>query len=526
MFPKQFAKIILSLLVQIIGKWIVYCQAPNIEWQYCYGGNSADGGRYILQTIDGGFAICGSSYSNDGDVTTNHGLSDYWILKISGSGELEWQKSYGGSNYDYAQSIQQTNDGGYIVAGVSASVDGDITGHHGINKYDYWIIKLSFAGELEWEKSFGGTNDDYARSVKQVSGDGYIITGSTWSNDGDVTADPAYDDVWVVKISDLGTLQWQQLYHKFDDDYAMEIQQTLEGGYITVGGSNMADAGATGTELYIIKLTDTGIKEWEKTYGGIDSESGLDIHQTSDSGYIIGGEATSNGGDVTGHHGEFYDDYWIVKLDSLGNLQWEKCLGGTNQESGAFISQTIDSGYIISGASTSNDGDVTDHHGPTGGFNQDYWIVKLTGDGIIEWKKSLGGIQQDAGGPILQLTDSSFIVAGTTYSNDGDVSGNHGSSDIWVVKLSNCPKSTYYFDEDGDGFGNILGDTLACYMLSGYVTDSTDCNDTNPDIHPLLFDICNSIDDNCNGLTDEDAVFQTYFADIDGDTYGDPLIDS
>ncbi len=152
------------------------------------------------QTIDGGYIVAGYSNSNDGDVTGNHGNYDYWIVKIDTTGNIQWQKSLGGTGYDYAYSMQQTSDGGYVVAGQSDSNDGDITGNHG-GSTDYWIVKLDNTGNIQWQKSVGGTSTDLGRSIQQTSDGGYIVAGHSGSNNGDVTGNHGNFDFGIVKLS-------------------------------------------------------------------------------------------------------------------------------------------------------------------------------------------------------------------------------------------------------------------------------------------------------------------------------------
>ena len=159
--------------------------APSIQWQKSLGGSSYDLAKSIQQTSDGGYIIAGESDSTNGDVTGNHGTSDFWIVKLNALGIIEWQKSLGGSYSDMANSIQQTSDGGYIVAGESGSINGDVTGNHG--NADYWIVKLDPSGNIQWQKSLGGSNRDAANSIKQTSDGGYIVAGESSSNNGDVT---------------------------------------------------------------------------------------------------------------------------------------------------------------------------------------------------------------------------------------------------------------------------------------------------------------------------------------------------
>jgi hypothetical protein len=403
-FLNIFLIFLVSIFLLVSFTSVVKAQnsAPSIEWQKSLGGSGFDYASSIHQTSDGGYIIAGRSSSIDGDVTGNHGGSDYWIVKLNSQGTLQWQKSFGGSSSDSASSIQQTSDGGYIIAGISDSNDGDVTGNHG--KDDYWIVKLDSLGTLQWQKSFGGSEIDNAYSIQHTSDGGYIIAGESWSKDGDVTGNHGRNDYWIVKLDSLGTLQWQKSFGGSGIDIAYSIQQTSDGGYIIAGGSDSKDGDVTGNhgrnDYWIVKLDSLGTLQWQKSFGGRQGDYASSIQQTSDGGYIIAGISYSNDGDVTVNHGN--RDYWIVKLDSLGTLQWQKSLGGSVWDHANSIQQTSDGGYIIAGNSWSNDGDVTGNHGSS----SDYWIVKLNSLGTLQWQKSFGGRGSDAADSIQQTSDA------------------------------------------------------------------------------------------------------------------------
>ncbi len=182
--------------------WIVKLSAAGTkQWQKALGGSGSDVAVSVQQTFDSGYIVAGSTTSGDGDVTLQHGARDFWVVKLSDTGGIQWQKTFGGTKEDGALWVRQTPDSGYIVAGYALSNDGDVTGNHG--SYDYWILKLSATGNIVWQKTFGGTANDYAVSV-QVAGSGYIVAGYSNSADGDVTGNHGGEDFWVVKLSGTG----------------------------------------------------------------------------------------------------------------------------------------------------------------------------------------------------------------------------------------------------------------------------------------------------------------------------------
>jgi len=414
---------------------------PTIQWQKCFGGTSPDEAYCVEQTVDGGYIVAGYTDSNNGDVTGNHSsYMDYWVVKLNNSGTIQWQKCLGGTGEDKAYCVEQTADGGYIVAGYTSSYNGDVTGFHGSD--DCWIVKLDSSANIQWQKSLGGSGQDRAYSVEQTADGGYIVAGWTSSNDGDVTGFHGnnFSDYWVVKLDSNGNLQWQKCLGGTSPDGAYSVEQTADGGYIVAGFTQSADGDITGfhgaVDYWIAKLDNSGNIQWQKCLGGASADWAYSVQQTADSGYIVAGGANSIDGDVTGNHNTFgqYPDYWIAKLDISGNLQWQKCLGGTKFDEAHAVEQTADGGYIVAGYTLSNNGDVTGHD--TIGFYNDYWIIKLNGLGNLQWQKCLGGSDQDYAYSVEQTADGGYIVAGSTLSNNGDVTGNHAWNDYWIVKLS------------------------------------------------------------------------------------------
>jgi len=405
---------------------------PDIEWQKCLGGSGVDRAESIIQTADGGYAVAGNTDSTDGNVSGNHGSFDCWVVKLGSTSEMEWQKCLGGSGVDRAESIIQTADGGYAVAGDTDSNDGDVSGNHGI--YDFWVVKLSSTCEIEWQKCLGGSERDYAGSIIQTTDGGYAVAGITDSNDGDVSGNHASYDYWVVKLNSTGEMEWQKCLGGNRTDWAHSIIQTADGGYAVAGetySNNTGDvSGFHGhVDYWVVKLNSTGEMEWQKCLGGSDVDYAHSIIQTADGGYAVAGTTRSdNTGDVSGYHGD--NDFWVVRLDSIGEMEWQKCLGGSDWESAESIIQTTDGGYTITGWTDSNDGNVSGNHGPS-----DFWAVRLDSTGEMEWQKCLGGSERDLAKSIIQTTDDGYVLAGITHSNDGDVSGNHGSDDYWVIRL-------------------------------------------------------------------------------------------
>jgi hypothetical protein len=434
----------LCLLASTLCTLLAHAQtAPTIQWAKCYGGTIYDIANATQQTKDGGYIIAGQSGSSNGDVTGHHNVNifnyDYWVVKTDANGTIKWQKSLGGSNDDAAFAVQQTKDGGYIVAGTSKSNDGDVTFHYGnLANEDIWIVKLNSTGNIQWQKTYGGTDIDRVAGIHQTKDGGYIFAGTTYSNDGNVSGNHSagIGDYWVVKLDSSGTLTWQKCLGGTHVENANSIQQTKDGGYVVAGWAESKDGDITrhhgtisASDEWIVKLDSLGNITWQKTFGGTNDDEAYSVVQTFDNGYIIAGFARSTDGDVTGNHGG--EDYWLIKLNKNGKLQWQKTYGGSLYDDATSVAQTKDSGYVIAGKSNSTDGEVSGNHG-----QYDYWIVKTDAAGNFQWQESLGGSQGEIANGIQQTKDNGFIVVGYTISNDGDVTGYHGSEDYWVVKLN------------------------------------------------------------------------------------------
>jgi hypothetical protein len=416
-------------------------QAPAIEWQDSFGGSGSDWAYAVTHTTDGGYVLAGQSNSNNGDVSGNHGAEDIWVAKISSTGNLEWQRSLGSGGTEWADSIQQTQDGGFIIAGRSNTNGGDVTGNHG--SYDFWVLKLNASGTLLWQKSLGGSSLDVAKYAIETSDNGFLIVGSTSSNDGDVTATNALESVWVVKTNPVGVIEWQKTYGGSNNESANYIQPTTDGGFILTGYSDSNDGDLTANngalDIWVFKIDAGGNLLWQKSYGGSANDTGQNAKQTSDGGYIIAGTTLSNDGDVSGNNG--FIDGWLVRLDSTGNLLWQRAFGGSDIDTLEEVQLTPNGGFVIAGITESNNGDVSGNHGMF-----DYWTLLVNSTGTIVWQRPLGGSGSDSGYAISLTSDGGYCIAGASESNDGDVSGNNGQHDFWLVKMVPDPLLISEFD--------------------------------------------------------------------------------
>ena len=422
-------RIILVSMVFLIFTSFMYL---NAQWARTYGGSDFDRAFFIQQTSDGGYVAAG--YTASGGA----GISDFWVLKVSLAGVIEWQYTYGGNGDDMAYAVQETSDEGYIIAGYTYSF--------GAGESDYWILKLTSEGDIEWQFTYGGIGDDTAYSIQETSDGGYIVVGYMHFF-GIQTS-----DIWILKLTSEGDIEWQHIYGGTGDDKAYSVQQTSEGGYIVAG--SIQYLGALDHDFWILKLTSAGFFEWQRIYGGYGDDVAYSIQETSDEGYIAAG--------YTDSFGFKESEFWILKLASNGDIEWESIYGGSDNDYLNCIQETSDGGYIAAG--------YTESFG-AGGL--DSLVLKLSSAGNIEWQRAYGGSEEDVAHFIQETSDGGYIAAGYTDSFGA------GGSDFLLLKL--------FSDGDIDPSCELVGisnatvqDTSAFYaytnvqpQLTGFVPQST-----------------------------------------------------
>jgi hypothetical protein len=393
--------------------------------------------------IVGGYS---DSKISDQKTENSKGSYDYWIVKLDNNKAIQWDRTIGGNSADFIRSIQQTADGGYILGGNSYSdKSGDKT-QNSKGLTDYWIVKLDANGNMQWDKTIGGSNYDDLMALQQTTDGGYILGGNSKSGiEGDKTKDSKGGfDYWIVKLDGGGNVQWQQVIGGDGDDNCEALQQTTDGGYF-VGGFSHSDIWGDKTEnskgahdYWVVKLDDNGVVQWDKTVGGNKFDILQDIKQTTDGGYILGGYSFSDkSGDKT-ENTKGNTDYWIVKLESEGNIQWDKTISGIYDDNLESLQQTTDGGYILSGHSYSSAAfDKTEDS--RGGY--DYWVVKTNSRGRVQWDKTIGGISSELSPVIREIKKNTYVVGGSSSSGiSGDKTGGNrgianGNYDYWLVEL-------------------------------------------------------------------------------------------
>ena len=487
-------KKVFAIVVLLVCFFQVNAQTvPALVWSRSMGGSARESGYSIIPTGDGGTLSASNSNSVNGDVNGVHGTSgwfDFWLIKQDSSGNVQWTKALGGTSTDICYDMCSTADGGYVLCGYAISNDGDISGNHG-GTADAWAVKVDNGGNIVWQKCYGGTALDRFRDVTPTSDGGFAFIGSTLSIDGDVSGqhNAANTDVWVVKTDSVGTLQWQRCIGgtNYDDGYG--IVQMKDNTFWLTGEIWSADFDGVGNHGYydylVMHLDTVGVTLQRKIYGGYDQEFARGILKTNDNNVVVYGMGSSASGNVIGAIGSY--DYWILKLDSVGGIIWQKCLGGTGSDGAYDAKQTADNGFVFSGYSASNDVMVSGNHG-----GNDAWIVKTDSVGNFEWQKSFGGTADDECWAVAVNDDNTVVVGVNTLSANGNIVNSHGGPDeFWIGKLSsnyNVISGTVYADLNN----NLVQDTfefgLSNHLVSEMASQQQTFTDANGKYEIMVFD--------------------------------------
>jgi len=351
--------------------------APDMEWDQAFGSIYDEGAHSVHQTTDGGYVMAGFSVvNNDWNV---------YLVKADASGDMEWEKTFGGDGYDIARAVRQTPDGGYIVAGATESCE------PGLRKV--YLIKTDASGNLEWEKTFDGSE---AFSLQLTADNGYIIAGSVSSC------------VYLLKTDASGNMEWEKSISGGGLNHGRSVYQTADGGYVVAGLEINIDGIEDG---YLVKTDSLGNVEWEQTYSTNSQDNFFSVQQTTDSGYIMAGTTESYEMDV--------HDVYVMKTDALGNTEWSQTFGGSGYDYGRFVYQAGDGGYIVAGTTDS-----------CGAGLRDFYLVKNDATGNLEWEQTFGGVSYETDLSAQQTADGGCIMVGSTTSFGA------GGYDAYLVKVA------------------------------------------------------------------------------------------
>jgi hypothetical protein len=389
-FLSGFVLFVLAVFPLIV---LVNAEPSWIMWSQFYGGTDQDGwlgNVHLVETSDGGFAVFGDTHS------FGAGNVDFWLVKTNALGDMEWNRTYGGTDFEHAYSLVGTSDGGFALFGDTSSF--------GVGGSDFWLVKTDSSGNMEWNRTYGGTEHEQGSSLVLTSDGGYALAGHIQpTNGGDA-------DFWLVKTDANGNMEWNHTYGGANTEVFPALIKTSDGGFALAGNRAPIDSGRS--DFWLIKTDGSGNLEWNQTYGGAGHDYVYSLVQTLDGGFALAGDTHSfSVGDDT--------DFWLIKTDASGNIEWDRTFGESGVDIAHSLTLASDGGFALVGETDS-----------FSGGNRDFWLVKTDETGFIEWSRTYGGIHEDKGNSLVQTSDGGYAMAGNTFSFGA------GGSDFWLVKTN------------------------------------------------------------------------------------------
>ncbi|MAU71036.1 MAG: hypothetical protein CMP77_15200 [Flavobacterium sp.] len=345
--------------------------------------------------------------------------------------------TFGGSLNDSGKALVKTNDGGFAVLGHTQSNDGDVSDKDA-EDFDFWLMKFDAQSGLEWTKSYGGSENDRGSDLVQTADGGFALLGFSESSNRDVSENGGSLDYWLAKIDANGNLLWQKSFGYKGRDEGISLIETKDQGYLLVGvldvtasegQGNQTARNHAGGDYWAVKINSSGDIEWSQYYGGTFTDTAYDVVEMNEGGYLIVGSSDSFDVDISDNKGTY--DFWVVRITDIGELLWEKNFGGSEIDEAKAIIPTFDGNFLIVGDTRSNDQDVSSNKGAA-----DIWVVKIDGAGDLVWEQTYGGSGFDAASSVVAASDGGYLIAGNSRSGDGDLQSNQGQNDAWVLKIN------------------------------------------------------------------------------------------
>ncbi len=451
------------------------------------------------------------------------------LLLSAQPAEIEWQRTLGGTANDELRIIINTNDGGFIAGGGSASGVSATKSEASYGDYDYWVVKFDGAGNVAWENTIGGSGSDILNVIRETADNGFILGGTSFSGlSGEKTeAGIGSADYWIVKLDNNGNIEWQNTIGGTGADDLLALDITDDGGFLLGGHSSSPVSGdktlptygpSGNTDYWILKLDAAGIIEWQKVYGGNNVDVCYAAAQTSDGGYILGGHSLSGANGIKTDTNVGLYDYWVIKTDAAGNIEWQNGLGGKGYDLSRTLIETSDGGFLVGGYSGS--GATGDKNEPLIGI-YDYWVIKLSATGNIEWQNTIGGTSDEYLFSLKETSDGHFLLGGYSYSGIGGdkIETTEGSADFWIVKLDasgSIASQEVIGAEDNEYLYSIGQAPDGGYIIGGQSGSDISGDKTEDNLGGWDFwvvklestcipvtETCNLVDDDCDGLVDD-----------------------
>jgi len=384
---KCFKMILIGALFTLLITFSI-ATSQDIIWTNNYGGSLNEMGYACLNTDDNGLVVLGSTYSY------GSGGMDIYLVRTDSLGATLWAKTFGGASTENGYDVQVTYDNGYIIAGATDS--------YGNGGLDVYLIKADSGGNVLWTKTYGGTDDDEALSVRQAADSGFILCGTTYSYGA------GYNDIYLIKTDADGDTVWTKTFGGTGGESGNSVRETADSGYIAIGSTGSFGSGYS--SMYVIRTDRNGDSLWTSTYGGTKADIGYAVENTSDNGFILAGASAS--------FGASYNDVYLVKTDSVGNVDWENIYGGVYDDRAYSVCQTADGGYATVGSTLSY-----------GSGKNDVYVIKVDIMGESVWSNTYGGQEVDFCHKIVEDAEQDLFLVGQTYSYTS------GGSDIYLLKV-------------------------------------------------------------------------------------------
>jgi hypothetical protein len=406
---------------------VAACAGLTLSDLVVVGGDGDDVGNDIVLLEDGGVVIAGYTTSLEGTFFSSHGQEDFLVARFDEDLELVWWKAYGGSKRDVAQALTATRDGGFVLAGLTESSDGDVTDNKGLG--DFWVISVSSTGEFEWQKTFGGSSQDYAYDVAETPEGNILVAGYTRSDNGDVLGYDWGEDFWIIELGRDGELLRQWLAGGYrSEDCAKRIAIGDDGSIYVVGYYAFRDCNISCNyveeQTSVLKIGSDGVIQWFNQYGDYWPEAGIDLLVADNGNIVVVGEEEAGVSLFTSGLGG--KDFWIAYISPDGTEISSNNFGGSFSDIANGIVQVGEDEFIVAGYSTSSDKDVADNHGMADG-----WIIRVNTAGKILDKLAVGGSEDDA---ILSVFSRDKTLYFTGYSTSSEM-GNSGGKDLFVFAV-------------------------------------------------------------------------------------------
>ena len=359
--------------------------ASSVMWSKNYGGPKGEYARSLIVTSDGGYAIAGWTDSYGA------GEEDFWLVKTDANGNIQWNQTYGGTGRDEAQSVIQTSDEGYALVGYTFSF--------GTGNYDFWLIKTDVNGTMQWNKTFGGPATDIAYSLVETSDGDLVLAGQT------ISIGAESSDFWIIKTDMFGNLQWDKKFGGSSTEEAYSVIETIDGGFMIAGFTNSFGSG--NYDYWLVKTDSNGQMQWNQTYGGPSWDEARSVIQLNDGGYAIAG--------MTASFGAGSNDFWLLKTDVDGNIEWNQTYGTESYEKAYSLVESSDGGFALAGYVSYSV------------FENDFLLVKTDELGNMQLNKTYGGEDWQIAYSLVQTSDGGYALAGETLPSIGTV-------DFWLIK--------------------------------------------------------------------------------------------